>query len=76
MKILDQFGGDTHQTGGTAMDFTLSDELTMLRDMVRDFAKEKIAPFADKWDEEHYFPYEEAAFLKNTAETAWAGLRP
>jgi glutaryl-CoA dehydrogenase (non-decarboxylating) len=42
------------------MDFTLSDELTMLRDMVRDFAKEKIAPFADKWDEEHYFPYEEA----------------
>jgi glutaryl-CoA dehydrogenase (non-decarboxylating) len=42
------------------MDFTLSEELTMLRDMVRDFAKEKIAPFADQWDEEHYFPYEEA----------------
>jgi glutaryl-CoA dehydrogenase (non-decarboxylating) len=31
----------------------------MLRTMVRDFAAEKIAPFADKWDEEHYFPYEE-----------------
>jgi glutaryl-CoA dehydrogenase (non-decarboxylating) len=42
------------------MDFTLSEELTMLRDMVRDFAKEKIAPFADQWDEDHYFPYEEA----------------
>jgi len=42
------------------MDFTLSEELTMLRDMVRDFAKEKIAPFADEWDEKHYFPYEEA----------------
>jgi len=42
------------------MDFTLTDELQMLRDMARDFAKEKIAPFADEWDEKHYFPYEEA----------------
>ena len=42
------------------MDFGLSDDMSMLRDTVRDFAKEKIAPFADKWDEEHYFPYEEA----------------
>ncbi|MDR2861640.1 MAG: acyl-CoA dehydrogenase family protein [Syntrophobacterales bacterium] len=41
------------------MDFGLSEELEMLRTMVRDFAAEKIAPFADKWDEEHYFPYEE-----------------
>jgi glutaryl-CoA dehydrogenase (non-decarboxylating) len=41
------------------MDFELSEELQMLRDMARDFAAEKIAPFADKWDEEHYFPYEE-----------------
>ncbi len=42
------------------MDFTLSEELQMLRDMARDFANEKIAPFADEWDEKHYFPYEEA----------------
>ena len=41
------------------MDFALSDELQMLRDMARDFANEKIAPFADEWDEKHYFPYEE-----------------
>jgi len=41
------------------MDFGLSDELVMLRDTVRDFAAEKIAPFADEWDEKHYFPYEE-----------------
>ncbi|HOO89822.1 MAG TPA: acyl-CoA dehydrogenase family protein [Syntrophales bacterium] len=41
------------------MDFGLSDELIMLRDTVRDFATEKIAPFADEWDENHYFPYEE-----------------
>lgn len=41
------------------MDFQLSEELQMLKDMARDFSAEKIAPFADKWDEEHYFPYEE-----------------
>jgi glutaryl-CoA dehydrogenase (non-decarboxylating) len=41
------------------MDFSLSEELEMLRDMVRDFANEQIAPFADEWDEKHYFPYEE-----------------
>ena len=41
------------------MDFELSEELQMLREMARDFASEKIAPFADEWDEKHYFPYEE-----------------
>jgi glutaryl-CoA dehydrogenase (non-decarboxylating) len=41
------------------MDFSLPEELEMLRDMVRDFASEKISPFADEWDEKHYFPYEE-----------------
>ncbi len=41
------------------MDFSLPEELEMLRDMVRNFANEQIAPFADEWDEKHYFPYEE-----------------
>lgn len=41
------------------MDFALSEELRMLRDMARDFAAEKIAPFADEWDEKHYFPHKE-----------------
>ena len=41
------------------MDFGLTDELSMLRDTVRSFAAEKIAPFADEWDQNHYFPYEE-----------------
>ena len=41
------------------MDFALSEELQMLRDMARDFAAEKIAPYADEWDEKHYLPYEE-----------------
>jgi glutaryl-CoA dehydrogenase (non-decarboxylating) len=42
------------------MDFGLSEELQMLKDMVRDFVDEKIAPFADEWEETHRFPYEEA----------------
>jgi glutaryl-CoA dehydrogenase (non-decarboxylating) len=41
------------------MDFQLSEELQMLRDMARDFINEKVMPFADEWDEKHYFPYEE-----------------
>jgi glutaryl-CoA dehydrogenase (non-decarboxylating) len=53
------------------MDFQLSEELQMLRDMARDFAAEKIAPNADKWDEEHYFPYEEV--LKPMGELGFFG---
>ncbi len=41
------------------MDFALSEEYEILRSMVQDFAAEKIAPFADEWDEKHYFPYDE-----------------
>jgi glutaryl-CoA dehydrogenase (non-decarboxylating) len=44
---------------GCEMDFQLSEELQMLRETVRDFIDEKVAPFADEWDEQHYFPYEE-----------------
>ena len=41
------------------MDFRLSKELEMLRKAVREFATKKIAPNADQWDRDHYFPYEE-----------------
>ena len=41
------------------MDFKLSTELEMLRKAVREFATKKIAPNADQWDENHYFPYKE-----------------
>ncbi len=41
------------------MEFALTEELQMLREMARDFAAEKIAPYADEWDEKHYLPYEE-----------------
>ncbi len=42
------------------MDFGLSKELEMLRKAVNEFAKKKIAPNADQWDADHYFPYKEA----------------
>lgn len=41
------------------MNFRLSREHEMLRAAVREFAEKKIAPHADKWDQQHYFPYEE-----------------
>jgi len=42
------------------MNFSLSKELEMLRKEVRRFADKKIAPNADQWDADHYFPYKEA----------------
>jgi len=41
------------------MDFGLSKEQEMLRKAVYEFAKKKIAPNADQWDADHYFPYKE-----------------
>jgi len=40
------------------MDFTLSEEHRMIRDMARDFAQKEIAPIAAEHDETGEFPYE------------------
>src|SRR6201996_3836825 len=48
------------------MQFTLNEDQVAIRDMARDFAAEKIAPHALRWDEEKHFPVEvmrEAATL-------------
>lgn len=48
------------------MQFALDDDQSAIREMARDFAAEKIAPFALKWDEEKHFPKDvmrEAALL-------------
>src|SRR5215203_3285486 len=34
----------------------LSDEHQMIRDALRSFAQERLAPNAARWDKEHYFP--------------------
>jgi short-chain 2-methylacyl-CoA dehydrogenase len=40
------------------MDFDLSDEQRLLRDTVRDFARNEVAPAAEELDRDHAFPYE------------------
>ena len=40
------------------MDFQLSQDQEAIRDMVRDFARNEIAPNAPAWDEEQHFPRE------------------
>ncbi|MBB6282411.1 acyl-CoA dehydrogenase [Geobacillus subterraneus] len=40
------------------MDFSLTKEQQMIKEMVRDFAEKEIAPYAAKWDEEAHFPRE------------------
>ncbi|MDA2979837.1 MAG: acyl-CoA dehydrogenase family protein, partial [Actinomycetota bacterium] len=38
------------------MDFAFTSEHEALRAMVREFAESHIAPNAEAWDREHYFP--------------------
>jgi alkylation response protein AidB-like acyl-CoA dehydrogenase len=45
------------------MDFELSDEQRLLRDTVRDFARQEVAPVAAELDREKRFPYELVAKL-------------
>ena len=38
------------------MHFALDEDQIAVRDMARDFAAEKIAPHALRWDEDKHFP--------------------
>lgn len=40
------------------MNFSLNEEQSAIRDMVRDFAEAEMAPYAAEWDEKHIFPVE------------------
>jgi short/branched chain acyl-CoA dehydrogenase len=40
------------------MDFDLSDEQRLIRDTVRDFARNEVRPVAEELDRDHAFPYE------------------
>lgn len=46
------------------MDFKLTDEQKMVRDMARDFASNEIAPFAGQWDKEDRCPLETIAKMQ------------
>lgn len=61
------------------MDFDFTDEHNALRSMVREFADDRIAPYAEQWDTEHYFPTEvvremgDLGLFGITADEAWGG---
>ncbi len=55
------------------MQFALNEDQIAVRDMARDFAAEKIAPHAIRWDEEKHFPVDvmrEAASSASAASTS------
>ncbi len=53
------------------MDFNLTTEQEMIRDMVRDFAEKNIKPVAAQYDEEKRFPFEN---LKKMAQLGLMGM--
>src|SRR5215470_14028212 len=53
------------------MDFNLTDEQRLLRDTVRDFARNEVAPVAEELDRTKSFPYEIVAKL---GELGWMGI--
>jgi short/branched chain acyl-CoA dehydrogenase len=53
------------------MDFDLSHEQELVRDTVRDFAREKVAPVAEELDREHRFPYD---LVEELAELGLMGM--
>src|SRR3954447_12620193 len=54
------------------MDFELTDEQRLLRDTVRDFARQEVAPAAEELDRTKSFPYEPVAKM---AELGLMGIR-
>jgi butyryl-CoA dehydrogenase len=61
------------------MDFDFTDEHDALRSMVREFAKDRIAPNAEQWDADHHFPQDvvqemgEIGLFGITANEEWGG---
>ena len=49
------------------MNFDLSPEHELIRDTVRAFAVEKVAPVAEELDREHRFPYQLVAEMADSA---------
>src|SRR2546423_15718729 len=53
------------------MQFALNEDQLAVRDMARDFAAEKIAPHAIRWDEEKHFP---ADVMREAATLGMGGI--
>jgi butyryl-CoA dehydrogenase len=53
------------------VDFNLNQDQLVIRETARAFAEKEIAPFAAKWDEEHFFPIDT---LKKAASLGFAAI--
>lgn len=53
------------------MDFKLSEEHLAFRDMAAEFARNKLAPNAEKWDDQCYFPID---ILREAAQLGMGGM--
>ncbi|HAT8178715.1 TPA: acyl-CoA dehydrogenase [Legionella pneumophila] len=53
------------------MHFNFTDEHLAFREMASEFARNKLAPMADSWDEQGYFPIE---ILREAAQLGMAGM--
>ena len=53
------------------MHFALTEDQTLIRDMARKFAEDRLKPNAARWDEEKHFPVE---VMREAAELGFAGI--
>src|SRR5437588_5174760 len=53
------------------MDFELSEEQRAIKDTARAFARDKMMPFARRWDEEEFFPVDT---LREAAALGFGGI--
>lgn len=53
------------------MNFHLSDEQQEIQETARAFAKKEMAPYAQQWDEDSFFPIET---LQKAAKLGFAGI--
>ncbi|MEO1720730.1 MAG: acyl-CoA dehydrogenase family protein, partial [Pseudomonadota bacterium] len=53
------------------MHFALTEEQSAIQDMALDFAREQVAPHAERWDEDGHFPVDE---LRATAPLGMAAV--
>ena len=55
----------------TGLSFNLSEEQSAIREMAREFAAERLAPFAVEWDREKHFPVD---VMRDAAALGMAGI--
>jgi len=53
------------------MDFSLNKEQKDIKKAAREFVEKQIVPYADEWDEQHYYPYKEV--VKKMGELSFFG---